>query len=139
MKSSLALVIEQLLLLDPFLELHLDVALPIDDDLSLLPLFVSKLAPTTLLNGVHVRTEVAAVAELTGAVEAVVVAEVDVGGLGLSGMSPRGGDVCLGVNNALNGTSGITKSSSLTTTLLLTTNAPTLMVSLNDLDISSLK
>ncbi|KYN43108.1 hypothetical protein ALC56_02483, partial [Trachymyrmex septentrionalis] len=41
-----------------------------------------------------------------------------------------GGDVCLGVNSELNGTSGITRSSSLTITGLFITNAPTLMVSL---------
>ncbi|KYN02391.1 hypothetical protein ALC62_06771 [Cyphomyrmex costatus] len=41
-----------------------------------------------------------------------------------------GGDVCLGVNSELNGTSGITRSSSLTMTGLFITNAPTLMVSL---------
>lgn len=50
----------------------------------------------------------------------------------------EGGDVCLGVNSELNGTSGITRSSSLTMTGLFITKAPTLMVSLRDLDVSSL-
>lgn len=129
---------EQLLRLDPFLELHLDVALSIVDDLSLFPLLVSKVAPTTLLNGVLVITEVAAVPVVKAETD-VVVAVVDVGGFDMSGIRPRGGDVCLGVNNELNGTSGITKSCSFTTTCLLTTKAPTLIVSLNDFDISSLK
>lgn len=57
----------------------------------------------------------------------------------VSAAETGGGEVCLGVNKELKGTSGITKSSSLTVTGLLTTNAPTLIVSLRDLDFSSLK
>lgn len=105
-KSSLALVIEQLLLLDPFWDVHF-VALSLVS-LSLFPLLLS-----------------------------VVTAAIAVFVLG-STSDIGGGDVCLGVNSELNGTSGITRSSSLTMTGLFNTNAPTLMVSLNDFDVSSL-
>lgn len=108
-KSSLALVIEQLLLLDPFWEAHFEVVLSLTS-LSLFPLLLS-------------------VAAAAAAVFVFVGSTSDAGG----------GDVCLGVNRELNGTSGITRSSSLTMTGLFTTNAPTLMVSLRDLDVSSLK
>lgn len=104
-KSSLALVIEQLLLLDPFWDAHFEVVLSLLN-LSLFPLLLSVV--------------IAAIA--------VFVSTNDIGG----------GDVCLGVNRELNGTSGITRSSSLTMTGLFITNAPTLMVSLSDLDVSSL-
>lgn len=57
----------------------------------------------------------------------------------VSATETGGGEVCLGVSKELKGTSGITKSSSLTVTGLLTTNAPTLIVSLSDFDVSSLK
>lgn len=106
-KSSLALVIEQLLLLDPFWDAHFEVVLSLLS-LSLFPLLLS-------------------------VVTAVIVVFV----LG-STNDIGGGDVCLGVNSELNGTSGITRSSSLTMTGLFITNAPTLMVSLNDFDVSSL-
>lgn len=103
-KSSLALVIEQLLLLDPFWDAHFVLSLV---SLSLFPLLLSVVT--------------AAIAVLLGSTS-------DIGG----------GDVCLGVNSELNGTSGITRSSSLTMTGLFITNAPTLMVSLSDFDVSSL-
>lgn len=106
-KSSLALVIEQLLLLDPFWDAHFEVVLSLLS-LSLFPLLLS-----------------------------VVIAAIGVFVLG-STNDIGGGDVCLGVNRELNGTSGITRSSSLTMTGLFNTNAPTLMVSLSDLDVSSL-
>lgn len=105
-KSSLALVIEQLLLLDPFWDAHFVVLSLVS--LSLFPLLLS------------VVTAVIAVFVLGST--------SDIGG----------GDVCLGVNSELNGTSGITRSSSLTMTGLFITNAPTLMVSLRDFDVSSL-
>lgn len=52
-----------------------------------------------------------------------------------------GGDdcVCLGVSSEENGTSGITKSSSLTFTCLFVTKAPILMVLVNDFEPLSLK
>jgi len=106
-KSSLALVIEQLLLLDPFWDAHFEVMLSLLS-LSLFPLLLS-----------------------------VVIAAIVVFVLG-STSDIGGGDVCLGVNSELNGTSGITRSSSLTMTGLFITNAPTLMVSLSDFDVSSL-
>lgn len=106
-KSSLALVIEQLLLLDPFWDAHFEVVLSLLS-LSLFPLLLS-----------------------------VVIVAIGVFVLG-STNDIGGGDVCLGVNRELNGTSGITRSSSLTMTGLFNTNAPTLMVSLSDLDVSSL-
>lgn len=105
----MALVIEQLLLLDPFWELHFDVVLSFVS-LSLFPLLLSA-------------------AIIVDAVFVLVVSATEAGG----------GEVCLGVSKELKGTSGITKSSSLTVTGLLTTNAPTLMVSLSDFDVSSLK
>lgn len=104
-KSSLALVIEQLLLLDPFWDAHFVVLSLVS--LSLFPLLLSVVS--------------AAIAVLLGSTN-------DIGG----------GDVCLGVNSELNGTSGITRSSSLTMTGLFNTNAPTLIVSLSDFDVSSL-
>lgn len=108
-KSSLALAIEQLLLLDPFCELHFDVALSFVS-LSLFPLLLS-----VVIFVVAVFVHVVSAAE-TG-----------------------GGEVCLGASKELKGTSGITKFSSLTVTGLLTTNAPTLIVSLRDFEVSSLK
>lgn len=107
-KSSLALVIEQLLLLDPFWEAHFEVVLSLLS-FSLFPLLLS--------------------------VAAVAVAVFVFGGF-IS--DTGGGDVCFGVNKELNGTSGITRSSSLTITGLFITNAPTLIVSLRDFDVSSL-
>lgn len=106
-KSSLALVIEQLLLLDPFWDPHFEAVLSLMS-LSLFPLLLSVTAATIAVF--------------------VFVGSSDTGG----------GDVCLGVSRELNGTSGITRSSSLTMTGLFTTNAPTLMVSLRDLEVSSL-
>lgn len=106
-KSSLALVIEQLLLLDPFWDAHFEVVLSLLS-LSLFPLLLSV---------------------VTAAIAVFVLGSTnDIGG----------GDVCLGVNSELKGTSGITRSSSLTMTGLFITNAPTLMVSLSDFDVSSL-
>lgn len=113
MKSSLALVIEQLLRLEPFCELHLHVALSFDT-FSVFPLLL------------FVVVVVSVVVPIVGTV---VESVPDVG---------KGGEFCLELNNELNGTSGITKSSSFTTICLFKTNAPTLIVSLNDFDVSSL-
>lgn len=115
MKSSFALVIEQLLRLEPFCELHLHVALSFDV-FSVFPLLLSVAA-------------VSVVVPVAGPVVNVVESVPDVG---------NGGEFCLELNNELNGTSGITKSSSFTTTCLFRTNAPTLIVSLSDFDVSSL-
>lgn len=106
MKSSLALIIEQLLRLEPFCELHLGVEFP----------FV--VLSLSVCDG--------AGAALAGAVCG-------------SAVGTGGGEVWRGVNKELNGTSGMTKSSSLTVTGLLTANAPTLIVSLNEVLLSSLK
>lgn len=131
MKSSLALLMEQLLRLDPFLELHFEVILS-TADFSLFPLLLSVTAPTA---GVA-----AMLAEVVPTMVAVAAEVVAAGGpLIVSGVRPRGGEVCLGVKSELNGTSGITRSSSFGTNCLLTTKAPTLIVSLNDFDTSSLK
>lgn len=132
MKSSLALVIEQLLRRDPFLELHLDVVLSWQLILSF-----------PLLQSVVIQALVFVVVTLTDAVGGVdvvtvVVVVTQTGELVVSFNEPGGDDVCLGVNNELNGTSGITKSSSLTITCLLITKAPTFIVSLSDFDVSSL-
>jgi len=107
-KSSLALVIEQLLRLEPFWDAHFEVVLSLLI-FSLFPLLLSVAA-------------------------AAIVVFVFVG----STSDTAGGDVCLGVNKELNGTSGITRSSSLTMTGLFMTNAPTLIVSLREFDVSSL-
>lgn len=123
MKSSLALVIEQLLRLDPFLELHFDVVLSIL--VFSFPLLQSDATHVPLL---------VVVVTVVGAVVATIPGEFVV-----SFSEPGGDDVCFGVNKELNGTSGITKSSSLTTTCLFITNAPTLIVSLRDFDVSSLE
>lgn len=104
-KSSLALVIEQLLLLDPFWEAHFEVVLSLLS-FSLFPLLLSVVIAVFVFGGFISDT--------------------------------GGGDVCFGVNKELNGTSGITRSSSLTITGLFITNAPTLIVSLRDFDVSSL-
>lgn len=130
MKSSLALVIEQLLLLEPFRELHFGVVL----------LSVTVFSPLPLLLSV---VPVAAGALVLDAVVVVVVIVVGTLAVALPALAasrtePGGGDVCRGVNSELNGTSGITKSSSFTTTCLFTTKAPTFIVSLSDFEFSSL-
>lgn len=110
MKSSFALVIEQLLLLDSFWELDFEVVFSFDS-LSLLPLLLSVAAAGAVTFFVFIA----------------------------SAREPGGGEVCRGVSKELNGTSGITKSPSLTIGGLLITNAPTFIVSLKDLEVSSLE
>ena len=116
MKSSLALVTEQLLLLDPFCELPFEIVFSFGT-LSLFPLLLS-----ASFGGA-----VTADVPLVNVVESVVV------------IGSGGEEFCLGVSNALNGASGIIKSSSLTTICLFSTKAPTFIVSLSDFEISSLQ
>lgn len=109
MKSSLALVTEQLLRLEPLRELHFGVAFS----------GFSKLeSPVEPATGVVV----AAAFVLVG-----------------STIEPGGGEVWRGVSNELKGTSGMGRSSLLTITGLLTTKAPSLIVSLRDFEFSSLQ
>ena len=123
MKSSWALAIEQLLLLDAVAELHFGIARSFAA-LSLVPILPSVVPVPAGALVVDAVVVVAVVSDVVTLAERVVLG---------------GGVNFRGVNNALNGTSGIGKSSSFSTTVLFATNAPIFIVSLRDFERSSLK